>query len=51
MTQIAFTSDLASLHNQESETDKALRLAREGLAILRVKHQSVVEALTGGAAA
>jgi len=36
-----------SLRKQESETEKVLRLAREELATLRVKHQAVVEALTG----
>ena len=39
--------DLASLRRQESETEKALRLAQEELAQIRLKHQALVEALTG----
>lgn len=43
--------DLASLRKQESETERALRIAKEELARERLKNQALVEALTGRAAA
>lgn len=39
--------DLASLRKQESETEKALRVAREELERERLKNRALVEALTG----
>lgn len=42
--------DLASLRKQESETERALRIAKEELARERLKNQALVEALTGRAA-
>lgn len=39
--------DLASLRKQESETEKALRIAREELDRERLKNRALVEALTG----
>lgn len=43
--------DLSSLRKQESETERALRVAKEELARERLKNQALVEALTGRAAA
>lgn len=43
--------DLASLRKQETETQKALRQAKEELARERLKNLALVEALTGRAAA
>lgn len=42
--------DLSSLRKQESETERALRAAKEELARERLKNQALVEALTGRAA-
>lgn len=43
--------DLSSLRRQESETEKALRIAREELDRERLKNRALVEALTGRPAA
>lgn len=43
--------DLASLRKRESETEQALRKAKEDLARERLKNQALVEALTGRAPA
>ena len=39
--------DLSSLRKRETETERKLREAQEELAKLKLKHQAVVEALTG----
>lgn len=39
--------DLASLRKQETETERALRVAKEELARERLKNAALVEALTG----
>lgn len=43
--------DIRSLRKRETETERKLRHAQEELATLRVKHQAVIEALTGRPAA
>jgi len=43
--------DLASLRKRETETERALRTAKEELARERLKNQALVEALTGRAVA
>ena len=43
--------DLSSLRKRESETEQALRKAKEDLARERLKNQALVEALTGRAPA